>query len=174
MKYLKGHAGPRPGCTPEPRGDHFAIPLHDRSGSVLAYTLISPEDVDWAKKWRWGVDGSGYARRNDRGRIVKLHREILGLTRGDGLEGDHINRDRLDNRRSNLRVVSNGENAQNVTAHRDSTSAYRGVSWNRDCRKWQAHVYYDGRSRYLGLFASEQDAAEAAAQARAGHMTHAN
>ena len=50
-----------------------------------------------------------------------LHREVLGLTPGDGLETDHRNGDRLDNRRSNLRVATRAQNAQNVPAR----SGYR-------------------------------------------------
>lgn len=149
------------------------IPLRDKTGQVVAHTLIDAVDAEAVNRYRWCLTTDGYVRRNDRKRYVRLHRVLLGLATGDPRHVDHINGDPLDNRRTNLRIVTRSQNAQNVRSHRDSTSRYRGVSWNRDCRKWQAHAYVDGRSRYLGLFVREKDAAEAARAFRAQHMTHA-
>jgi hypothetical protein len=75
---------------------------------------------------------------------------------------DHRNRNRLDNRRGNLRVVTHAENMMNVGANKGSTSRYRGVSWNKRRSKWIASF----RGRHLGCFDSEGDAARCAARAR--------
>jgi len=102
-----------------------------------------------------------------------LHRELLGLTRGDGFEVDHINRDRLDNRRSNLRAIPLDGNRQNKSSHRTSSSKYRGVSWAPDRRKWRAFVTDHGKRINLGQFSDEQAASEAARAARSRLMPYA-
>jgi hypothetical protein len=99
-----------------------------------------------------------------------MHRELLGLTTGDSRQGDHINRDRLDNRRANLRIVTLAENRQNLAAQRGSTSAYRGVSWDKQAEKWRASAKLDGKAKFLGTFEREEDAGRAAADFRAEHM----
>jgi hypothetical protein len=178
MRFLKGHAGPgRPaGRDPVPRGDRtYAVPLGNER-----FALIDEADVEMVRRYVWSLDSRGYTSRNRVRRDpantpakVRLHRALMGLVLGDGLAVDHINRDRLDNRRCNLRVVSIGENVQNQGAHSDSTSRFRGVSWNQECRCWQAHARVNGRSTYLGLFDDEKDAARAASRARKAHMPYA-
>lgn len=78
---------------------------------------------------------------------------------------DHINGDRSDNRLANLRAASSAENHQNRISNR-GISKYIGVSWNAQRRKWQAHIAVDGKSRYLGLFDSEEEAYAAYLEAK--------
>lgn len=149
------------------------IPLHDRSGNVVAYTKIDAVDLPLVNRWRWSLNGEGYVHRGTtRGGIrVKylLHRVILGLEHGDTSEGDHVNRDILDNRRSNLRPLpyDGRPNQQNKRASRASASAYRGVHWGKAKKRWVASVKTQGKIHHLGYFADEQEAAEAA---RLGRM----
>jgi hypothetical protein len=89
-----------------------------------------------------------------------MHRELLGLEPGDPLQCDHINRDRLDNRRANLRIVTSAANNTNLGS-RGGTSKYRGVHWNKDRHAWHAQARLNGHARYLGLFPLEDDAARA-------------
>lgn len=117
----------------------------------------------------WRVHTEGYAVRTawaGRSVNVYLHREILGLTAGDGAQVDHVNGDRLDNRRCNLRVVRNAENAQNTS----SRSGYRGVHFDQARGKWMARVKLDYRHHFLGRYDDERDAARAAEAFRREHM----
>lgn len=152
------------------------VPLQ-RGDSILAYAVIDAADVEWASRWRWTLDDKGYAERsnriNGRSQHIRLHRELLGLTHGDGFEGDHINRDRLDNRRSNLRAIPLAGNRQNKSSHHNSSSKYRGVSWAPDRRKWRASITDHGKRIHLGQFSDEQTAAEAARAARSRLMPYA-
>ena len=146
-----------------------AIPLRQRDGTVVAYTEVDIADMDFVNQWTWRLTSAGYARRTEGRTKIYLHRVLLGLSPGDGLEGDHWNHDPLDNRRSNPRVATHQENLQNMRAHRDSSSRYRGVSRTSGGR-WVAQAYRDGRQNYLGTYDSEIEAAEVAAAYRAAHM----
>jgi hypothetical protein len=100
---------------------------------------------------------------------LRLSRLLMGLEWGDKREVDHINHNKLDNRRSNLEIVTRAENGQNRI---DGTGAsrYRGVFWRADRQKWKACVELDGHAHHLGCFNSEEEAARVAAEWRAEHM----
>lgn len=89
---------------------------------------------------------------------VAMHRLILSASDGDVV--DHINGDGLDNRRSNLRIVTIQQNAFNQK-HHGGSSRHKGVSYRADSGTWRAYITKDGKRRYLGTFASEEDAARA-------------
>lgn len=149
------------------------IPLHDRFGNIRAHAIIDVADAAWAGQWAWHLTGKGYAGRiaqvgEERpGNVVLLHRELLGLpqVRVGAIDGDHINRNKLDYRRENLRIAP-GTNGQNRSSRSGSSSVYRGVSWHKATGKWAARTTVDGKDRHLGLFTSEQEAAEVARAAR--------
>jgi hypothetical protein len=154
-----------------------AIPLYGRCngthGHVVAHTVVDDVDADLVRSYRWQIS-KGYARacfRQDGARrSVALHRLVLGLTWGDGRQVDHINRDRLDNRRENLRLATHAQNMQNHPAHRGGTSPFRGVYWHKGAGKWEASARFDGRNVFLGRFDDEVEAARVAARFRAQHM----
>lgn len=154
------------------------VPLRRRDGSIRAYAIVDAIDAEWVLRWRWCLC-DGYARRLEliggKWTPVRLHRAILGLAPDDEREGDHINRDRLDCRRSNLRAlpVAKRPNMQNVPARQGYTSPHRGVSWDRTVGKWRAKVVVDKVAHHIGYFASEDDAAWATQEARARLMPFA-
>lgn len=155
------------------------IPLRRRDGTVKAFAMVDAEDfarlggVSWYEK-------SGYVRRNKpapdgprkQTTTVQLHREVLGLEHGDPLKVDHVNHDTLDNRRRNLRTCTHAQNHQNRRAHGDSatSSSYRGVSWNREAKKWRAYGCLNGKLVYLGDHADELEASRIASEWRSEHM----
>lgn len=161
----------------EIEGDTARIPLLARDGSVRAYALIDADDAEWAGQWPWHLSPKGYAVRNVRVeggyKSFRLHRELLGLIENDGLDGDHINRDRLDYRRSNLRIIPKGGNSQNVPVRPDKRSAYRGVSWHTDTHRWRAYVYVQKKCVRLGSFTDEHEAGRVAKEARLRLMPYA-
>ncbi len=159
--------------------DYARIPLRRRDGTIRAYALVDAVDFEWLSQWRWCLGADGYAMRNEwlagrarKQRTVLMHRAILGLEPGDPRQGDHVNRDRLDYRRENLRIAERAEkdNQQNVPANAGSSSQYRGVCWDKQHRKWKAQVQLDGRQHYLGYFPDEAEAGTVAASFRAEHM----
>ena len=132
--------------------------------------LVDEADYEDLIKWKWyfsaGAKGERYALRSAGRGMVYMHRQLLGLERGDGRLGDHINRNRLDNRRANLRIVTPSQNSQNHPGHRAGTSRYRGVSWHKGAQKWAINMKFQGRQYYFGLYEDEEEAAEVAREHR--------
>lgn len=156
------------------------IPLRDAVGNVLAYAIVDAADAEFAGKWTWCLV-SGYAqrrestggRKNHRKKAIQLHRELLGLKHGDARTGDHIDRDRLNCRRSNLRILPPGGNAQNKSSAQGSSSQYRGVSWNKNDGKWYASLRAEGKRYHLGSFVDEHEAGRVVREARLRLMVYA-
>jgi len=152
------------------------IPLRNRKGEAIAMALLDDTDAHLAAL-AWHLDASGYAVRlgpriDGRQCGYRLHREVLGLAPGDERQADHVNGNRLDCRRSNLRIVTPGENMHNVRS-RGGTSRHRGV-YRRPSGRWAAQVRSGGRSFVLGTFDTEAEAAEAARRGRSMLLPLAN
>jgi len=87
-----------------------------------------------------------------------MHREVLGLKKGDGLHGDHINGDTLDNRRINLRVVTNLQNSYNQKIAKNNTTGFKGVVRRRN--GWECYIQAEGKKKYLGFSPTKEGAGE--------------
>jgi hypothetical protein len=154
------------------------IPLRNKKGEVRAYALVDDEDYERLGQYKWSLDGRGYVQRNtrlnDKKTVVTLHREVLGLQRGDSRPVDHINRVRTDNRRENLRIVTRAYNAQNTKGHRDGSSRYPGVSWDWSKMKWAVRALVGDKNHYVGRYDDELTAARAyddfCAEHQPGHI----
>lgn len=137
--------------------DCILIPL-----SQGKHAIIDSLDLSLVAGYRWKAVKNGsrfYASCWHRGATLYMHRLILPP--GDGLTTDHINRDGLDNRRSNLRLATQTQQNANTRLRSDNTSGYRGVSWDKVHSKWMADIYAKGRRYHLGRFASAELAARA-------------
>ena len=129
--------------------------------------LVDSDVFRWAQYYRWWLQTNsttdiGYAVReirlsNGKRRVIRMHREILGLVHGDGTMVDHINRNGLDNRRDNLRIADKRVNALNSKVRSDSLSGVTGVAPNRS--KWRAYTYKDGKQIQLGTYSTIEEAA---------------
>ena len=135
--------------------------------------LVSAVDHAWLSQFSWSIGGHGYAQRflpragTASAACVLMHRELLGLAAGDGRIGDHINGDKLDNRRANLRVVTPSQSSSNVAARGISQS--RGVYPTRSGR-WIARGKRDGQIVHLGTFDTVEEAAVIAHEWRLAHL----
>ena len=170
------HRRPLPVATLSEDGLTALIPLYAHGGAIRAYTAVDVDDAAWVCQWRWAY-GKGRPQRgikvDGKPRTIYLHRELLGLIYGDDTEGDHRDRDPLNNRRSNLRPLTLAGNLQNKSSYRGSSSAYRGVHWDKKSAMWLAQIQASGKKTYLGRFSTEIEAAKAARAARARMMPYA-
>jgi hypothetical protein len=130
-------------------------------------------DAEWLDQWRWRAFRPGTPRAYVVGGRPRgfMHRLILGLTKHDGLQADHLNFDGLDNRRSNLRIVTMSQNGQN--RHTWASSGHRGVYLTiNKAHPWAAEAKLQGIRYALGRYATEQQAIEVVVAWRREHMTH--
>jgi len=127
------------------------------------FALVDDEDYDKLNQFKWYIS-DGYAVRDvlPRGikhQTIRMHRMIVNTPKG--MDTDHINMDRLDNRRENLRVCNRSQNMLNTKAHSDNASGMKGVSWDKKKRKWRARIFINNREKWLGYFDQIIDAAHA-------------
>jgi hypothetical protein len=92
---------------------------------------------------------------------ILMHRQIMGLKKGDNFDIDHINHNGLDNRKCNLRVCSRSQNQHNRKSSINSSSIYKGVSWDKDRSMWRATIADNSTDFQLGRYLTEIEAAEA-------------
>lgn len=134
--------------------------------------MLDDEDRERFGTYRWSVSGNGYLQRHhviSPGRYTKirLHQEIMGQPKGVLI--DHINGNKLDNRRQNLRLVDDVGNAQNQRKLDRNTSGYRGVSWSKAQSKWQAYAHKERKLIHLGYFEDLHEAAKVTNEYRRQH-----
>jgi len=154
-------------------GESTAIHLFDREGRLKAWTWIDTEDLDRVIKWRWSKYNR-YAATEIKGYKVMLHHFILRRASfEDGLEIDHINRNPLDNRKSNLRLVTRSINAKNAIMQKNNTTGYKGIYYRKDRDCWRARIQdLEGKRLHLGNFKTKEDAiaARKAAEQELGYI----
>lgn len=139
------------------------IPVGDSHVAVIDkadFDLVAPH------RWRPMVSKSGktYAYTVIGRKTVLMHRLVAGTAAG--FDTDHEDRDGLNNTRGNLRTATRAENVANTPKPkrkdgRPASSKYRGVTWDRQTRRWRAGIRINGRLHNLGRFDVEEDAARA-------------
>lgn len=130
------------------------------------FSKVDDSDYETQFGHTWYLN-NGYAVRYKNGKYIYLHREIAKTPKGSCT--DHINRDRLDNRRVNLRVCNKSQNAQNARSW-NKTSGYRGVTWHKKNRKWVSQIKVNGKPIYLGSYTNSIEAARAYDKAAKEHF----
>lgn len=133
--------------------------------------IVDDIDSDLAAfKWQAvGKAGKVYAGRNIQRHHVtthlNLHRVIYERVIGRELLKtefiDHIDLDRMNCQRNNLRIATNGQNRANTGLQKNNSSGYKGVYWNAQTGKWVAQIRMDGKSVSLGYYSDPKEASEA-------------
>lgn len=124
--------------------------------------LVDDEDYEWLSAYKWCYTSPiGYAvtkvRTPEKQVSMLMHRLIMNAP--TNLVTDHINHNKLDNRRENLRLCTRQENNRNMPMRSNNTSGYKGVYWHKARSKWQANIRHLGEEVYLGVFEDKHEAA---------------
>ncbi len=119
--------------------------------------LIDKEDFSFLAQWSWHITKNGYAARCSNGKKYYMHRIINNTP--NGLATDHINGNKLDNRKRNLRTCTLAENSKNrKSIQKNNTSGYKGVSIKKGTKKWRAVIRNSNKYIFLGYFSSKEEA----------------
>lgn len=127
------------------------------------YALVDDDDFLKISQFKWcyvSYGKTGYARRMDKnGKTIRMHHMILPFN--SGFMVDHINMNGLDNRKSNLRLVTKSQNMMNGGVRKNSTSGYKGVCWNKRFNYWVVNIWKDYKQIHIGSFHNKKEAAKA-------------
>jgi hypothetical protein len=120
--------------------------------------LVDDEDYEELMKYKWSAMTSGYAHRatliSSKPRkflTTSMHQYIMGLKHGDPRMVDHIDGNKRNNQRSNLRICTVSENGRNKKSTKN-TSGYKGVTWDKERGKWMAQIKVNKKLVYLGRY----------------------
>lgn len=132
--------------------------IHDNIVTIDDELIIDLKDLEKVKSINraWYKNNSGYWLVTKNNEDIFLHRFLMDLPiRYDNetkLIADHINGNRSDNRRSNLRVIKKAINPINCKIYSNNTSGHKGVSWCERLNKWQTSININNKSIYLGVY----------------------
>lgn len=122
-------------------------------------TIVDSSDYDYLSQWKW-LYNDGYAERhiriNGKPKHIRMHRFILNIP--DGFEADHVNRNKLDNRRCNLRICTRSQNEANRPIFPNNSSGKKGVSWDKVNNKWRAVICFKRKYIHIGRYNNIEDA----------------
>jgi hypothetical protein len=136
--------------------DFAEICLYNAHGVEISRAIIDIEDVEKVKNIKWHLTPQNYARSNNP--KIGLHNFILGYKSDKKNVVDHINRNRLDCRKSNLRMTNYQENGINKGKQSNNTSGFPGVSYDNYHNKYEANIKINGKKKFLGYFVDINDA----------------
>lgn len=132
--------------------------------------LVDDEDFEMLSRWKWcaALDKKtrSFRAMSNRHRwenikpiTMRMERIVIGAIEKQLV--DHINHDTLDNRKINLHIVNHHQNGGNRKPKRNSKSGYKGVSWNKGIKKWQAQIRINYKLQNLHFSENPKECAEA-------------
>jgi hypothetical protein len=140
-------------------GDYIEICMYDKYGKETARAIIDTEDFHFVKMYKWHLDGKGYVSTFNNKKYQSLHRLILNPEKNKVV--DHINRNILDNRKNNLRICSQSENARNKGICSDNSSGVTGVGWSKEKNMWRSYIGINHKNIHIGYYNNKEDAIKA-------------
>lgn len=141
------------------KGNTTQLQILNEYGDIKAVALVDTEDVEKLKKYSFRTHNNGYINTSRNRKNIYLHQIVFGETK-EGYEIDHINRNKLDNRKSNLRQCTHKDNAHNRISY--NKFGQQGIrKTNRNLKKpYYASIYDNGKFIFLGYYATKEEAIE--------------
>ena len=127
--------------------------------------IVDSNDYEYLSQWKWCCSEDGYAvrseksneRKNNIRKQIKMHRVIMNPI--SKINIDHIDGDKLNNCKHNLRIATTSQNGMNRKKSANCTSKFKGVYWNKTEKKWKVTIRSNSKYYHLGYFKSETEAA---------------
>lgn len=137
--------------------NYTEIVLYDKNSNEVARTKIDRDDIKKTRKYKWCFSHEKYVVTQSKGINLRIHNLIMNTQKGSVV--DHINHDSLDNRKKNLRIVTQHENGINrKTLNRNNKSGHRGIHWNKLNKNWTVQIRAKNKHFYIGSFYSLKEA----------------
>lgn len=145
------------------KNDHAEIIILNNKYNIKGKCLISLDKIDLVKDIKWRINSGGYVQGlTKEGIEIGIHQLIMSdIIKGDiphDKEVDHKNRKRLDNRNSNLRIVTRVQNGENKGLLKSNKSGTTGVCWKKGKNRWRAYIWVNKKMIELGLYKNINDA----------------
>jgi hypothetical protein len=125
--------------------------------------IVDDEDFESLNQFKWysqkGQGNHYYAARCEKRKTILMHRVLLNP---ENFYVDHINGNTLDNRKCNLRIVTNAQNIMNSKkCDKKVSSKYKGVHWHNQSQKFRVKITLNKKEIHLGYYNNEIDGAKA-------------
>jgi len=129
------------------------------------FALVDDEDFEKLNNRKWSAKfdnhtnkfyAYGHLDKKNNYKSILMHRFIMGFPTNKQI--DHINKDTLDNRKINLRIVTNAQNQANRWKNKKCSSKYKGVIYLSKINKWYSRICFAKKSYNIGIFNSEEEA----------------
>jgi|LakMenEpi03Aug12_release.lakeMendotaPanAssembly.Ray.scaffolds.fasta_scaffold591655_1 hypothetical protein len=135
------------------------------------FALVDDDDYYWLSQWNWfavEIKNTWYARRSKKKGILRsnekyeiyLHRIVMRCSDIDFVI-DHLDKNGLNNQKENLRICTKSENNKHTSSHKNSSSQYLGVSYDKNRNKWSANLMNNGKRILFKRYNTEIEAAKA-------------
>ena len=141
------------------KGDHAEVVLYNKKCREKGRAIIDIEDVVTIQEYKWGLNSNGYVETYINDKCYRIQHIIMGVKASQKRQTDHKDRNKLNNRKSNLRICTSAENAMNRGPAKKNTSGFKGVSWNNREKVWRSAIVINGKQKSLGSFKDKVEAA---------------
>ena len=141
--------------------------INYRTGVVTGKTEDGKEfysdvsDIKIVEEYYWNINDKGYVYTMDRKTHKKILMHRLIMNSPTDMVIDHIDHNKINNCKSNLRICSQKDNSRNLLISKNNTSGITGVIWNNENNKWRARITVNGKLIHLGYFETLEEAAKA-------------
>jgi len=132
--------------------------------NTKTFAIIDKDDFEKIKDYRWyssGGNNKKYVMTSSFGnprKKIQLHRVIMNVENDNSVEIDHIDRNPLNNKKSNLRICKHSENSRNTSIPKNNKSGFTGVFFTNSLKKWTAKIEYNKKQIVLGNYNNKEDA----------------
>jgi hypothetical protein len=137
------------------------INIYNRKQDVICKVKVDKEDLERVIEHKWSLDSNGYLFTNINKKRLALHQFILG--KKEGYDIDHINSDRIDNRKENLRYATRSQNLMNKRN-------VLGITWDKNRKKWLAQITVNKKHINLGRYDNKEEALKVRRDAEKKHF----